>query len=117
MDSLEHLEQQALSLGLKVDKLTEALYASALASQAALAELRTQLTSLEHLFGCLNEHAERTRFQVAGNPTGGLLERVTKLEFEALRVTEQRKRNLGAVWAVLGGVVVYLVTQVLGKVL
>ena len=113
----EDLEQQAVTLATKVDKLTEAVYAAALAQQAALAELRTELTSLSHCFSCLNQDVERNRYQVWGNPTGGLVDRVAKLEFEALRLGEQRKRNLAALWTVLGGVVLYLITTLLGKVL
>jgi hypothetical protein len=117
MNDVEKLEQQLQGLRGKLDHLTEGAYATAMAEQAALADLRNQLTSLEHLFGCLNEQVERNRYQVWGNPSGGLVDRVAKLEFEALRLAEQRKRNLAAIWTCIGGVVLYLFTTLLGKLL
>jgi hypothetical protein len=128
MDTLAYLEHQLPLLTTKVELLSERLYEATLKEQEALAALQHELTrtlgevrnahtSLEHLFGCLNEQVERNRYQVWGNPTGGLVDRVAKLEFEALRLGEQRKRNLAAIWTVIGGVLLYVATQLLGKLL
>jgi hypothetical protein len=114
MDSLEH---QLGCLADKLDTLSERFFTHSLRQQELLAELRQEVTSLGHCFSENHQDLQRIDHAVRGNGKEGVLDRVLKLEQAHLRLEEQKKRHLGALWAVLGAVVVYVLTTLLGKLL
>lgn len=114
MDTFEH---QLHCLAEKFDGVSERFFAHALKHQETLAELRNELTALSHGFGENFQDLQRLDHAVRGNGKDGLLDRVLKLELMQIRFEEQRKRHLGTLWTVVGALVVYVMSTLLGKVL
>lgn len=114
MDQLEH---QLQCLSEKFDAFSERFFTQSLAHQQTLGELRNELTALSHCFSENHQDLQRLDHAVRGNGKEGVLDRVLKLEQALIRLEEEKKRHLGALWTVLGAVVVYVVTTLLGKLL
>jgi hypothetical protein len=114
MDSVEH---QLGCLADKLDALSERFFTHSLRQQELLAELRQEVTSLGHCFSENHQDLQHLDHAVRGNGKEGLSDRVFKLEQTILRFDEARKRTQTLLWTVLGAVVVYLATTLLGKML
>jgi hypothetical protein len=114
MDGTEH---QLQCLAEKVETLHERVYSTALAHQSALAELRLEVTSLGHGFAENHQDLQHIDHAVRGNGKIGLVERVLKLEQAQVRLDEQRKRTQAVLYTVLGALVVYVLQQLIGKLL
>jgi hypothetical protein len=114
MDALEH---QLQCLSDKLESLQERFFATSLAQQSALAELRLEVTSLGHGFSENHQDLQHVDHAVRGNGKEGLVDRVFKLEQALLRIDEQRKRTQALLWTVVGAMVVYVLQQLAGKLL